>query len=279
MAASSAGRLKAAREREGDAALERRARALPGPARLNVSAQGFDVIAEVKWRSPAEGELGSRDAVQTDAAQVEAAVAERARTYGMAGALALSVLTEPEAFQGELAHLASAAAATRAPVMRKDFLVDPYQIYEARVHGAAGVLLIVRMLDDERLAEMLSCAHGLGMFALIEAFDAADLARVGALLARYESPADLTLVGLNCRDLTTLQVDVKRFEQLADAFPEPYLRVAESGLTEPAGVAEVAHLGYGVALIGSALMRAADPGQALAAFLGQGREAAACGSA
>ncbi|MGP1345776.1 MAG: indole-3-glycerol phosphate synthase TrpC [Phycisphaerales bacterium] len=242
---------------------------------------GFDVIAEVKRVSPAEGRLAGA----TDDGDVARAVGERAAVYvgaGAAGAAMVSVLTEPSRFGGELSHLSAAARAVGVPVMRKDFLVDPYQVVEARAHGASCVLLIVRMLDDLALGAMLEEALGLGMHVLVEAFDGEELDRagrvVGGVMGRAgagggDGSAGVVMVGLNCRDLATLGIDVDRLESLAGAFPAGVVRVAESGVRTGADAARVARLGYGMALVGTALMRSADPGGLVREMVRCGREA------
>src|SRR5262249_30890951 len=154
--------------REPESALWARASDSPAPVKLKLSPEGFDLIAECKLHSPSAGDLSA----QTHG------VAGRVMAYGQSGAAIVSVLTEPSRFGGELSHLEQAAQVLTplgVPAMRKDFLVDPYQIMEARAAGAGGVLLIARMLDRSRLAAMLDCAAMLCLFVLIEAFDAADL--------------------------------------------------------------------------------------------------------
>ena len=226
---------------------------------------GFDIIAEIKDRSPAEGHL----------AVAAADRGERARQYVAGGAAAISVLTEPSRFAGSLEHLAEVASAVPdTPVMRKDFLVDPIQLFEARDAGASGVLLIITMLDDTRLAEMLDRAGALGLFVLLEAFDAADLARAAALLDRPEHAARVAagqlLVGVNTRNLRTLEVDNSRLANLATSLPAARC-VAESGLLTPADAAGAAALGYRLALVGTALMRSDDPAALVAAMREAGR--------
>jgi indole-3-glycerol phosphate synthase len=206
----------------------------------------------------------------------------------------VSVLTEPSRFSGSLEHL-RAVAATLAPLgvpaMRKDFLVDPYQLYEARAAGAGGALLIVRMLSPATLGEMLDCARELGLFVLIETFDEADIVaavealdRVDPLVPGTDSgPARGTqpkavidvLLGVNSRDLQTLAVVPERLEQLAPRLPREYPRVAESGLTTPDDAARMVRAGYDMALVGGALMSAPDPGALVRAMLAAGRAAAA----
>ena len=213
----------------------------------------FDIIAEIKGRSPAEGAL-------TDASLDRA---ERARQYAQGGASAISVLTEPSRFDGALDHLEEVAAAVPGtPVMRKDFLVEPVQVLEARKAGASGVLLITAMLSDAKLRAMLDAAFELDMFVLLEAFDENDLARNTALLDnasdRDRVTAGTVLVGVNTRNLRTLEVDSERLERLAPLLPTACC-IAESGLKTANDAAEVAGWGYSGALVGSALMRSEDP--------------------
>ena len=225
---------------------------------LNLGA--FDVIAEIKNRSPAEGDLSYGDSDLNS----------RARAYAAGGAAAISVLTEPSRFDGDLAHLEEVVAAVpNTPVMRKDFLVEPLQILEARKAGASGVLLILAMLSDAKLREMLDCAWEHGLFVLLESFDEDDLRRTSALL---ESPRDRDkaegghlLVGVNTRNLRTLAVDADRLRRLASALPKASC-VAESGLLVPADAARVAAWGYRMALVGTALMRSEDPAALITAM-------------
>jgi indole-3-glycerol phosphate synthase len=206
----------------------------------------FDVIAELKRRSPAEGKL--QQAGDSDPGS-------RARAYADGGAAAISVLTEPSRFDGELAHLEEVVAAVPAtPVMRKDFLVDPVQVLEARAAGASGVLLITTMLDDATLSSMLDCAFEHGMFVLLESFDADDLERS----ARFLDRDGQLLIGVNTRNLRTLEVDGERLQQLSALLPDATC-VAESGLRTAEDAARVAGWGYTMALVGSALMRSGDP--------------------
>jgi indole-3-glycerol phosphate synthase len=269
MARTSERRAGEARRAESEAALRRRALDTPAPPVLSLDSRGFDLFAEIKRRSPSAGTLSRADA----AAGTEGLI-RQARAYLDARVSAISVLTEPEEFGGSLSDLAVVAGASPAPVMRKDFLVDPYQILEARVAGAAGVLLILRLVDDARLKELLDAAVEMKQFVLLEAFDRNDLVRAGELLQGRETHPGQVLTGLNCRDLRTLRVDISRFEQLRDAFPKGQIAVAESGLETPRDVASVARLGYSVALIGSVLMRAADPAEVAALMIEAGRREA-----
>lgn len=266
MARSSTARVEAAKARATEAALRRRAAAVPPAPRLRLHPGGFDLIAELKLRSPAQGVLG---AAGDDLEQ-------RVVRYARGGAAIVSVLTEPERFDGSLEHLqrASAALAPYAiPAMRKDFLVDPYQLHEARAAGAGGVLLIVRMLPRARLGELVALAGELGLFVLLEAFDAADI-EVAAEHARgWRGPASECLLGINSRDLATLEVVPERLESLAGHLPREFPRVAESGLALPADAARLADAGFTLALVGTALMASSDPEALVGAMIASGRRA------
>lgn len=229
---------------------------------------GFDLIAEIKNRSPAEGEL------------TIAAVDRRARAslYVEGGAAAISVLTEPERFDGALSHLhevVEAVAASETPVMRKDFLVDPLQVLEAKAAGASGVLLIAAILDDAALKNILDCAFDHDLFVLLESFDALDLERSGRILqqTRYREQAEKQkfLVGVNTRNLRTLAVDPLRLAGFAPMLPSGVSCVAESGQRTAADAIAVSKLGYDVALVGTALMRAEDPATLIREMLAAGR--------
>jgi indole-3-glycerol phosphate synthase len=264
MAETSRERVRAARARESEAALERRAlaRAAPPPLVLD----GFDIIAELKLRSPAAGAL----------AQSNFDAAAQLASYARGGAAAVSVLTEPTEFRGELAHLAAAAEALapRRPAMRKDFLVDPYQVLEARAAGAGGVLVILALLDDAAVRALVDCARRCGLFVLLEAFDRADLER----LTDYDRPPSggpPILAGVNCRDLRDLSIQFERFAELGPHLPRHLPTVAESGLGTADDVETVVAAGYRLALVGSALMRSQDPSASLAEWLAAGRAAVA----
>jgi indole-3-glycerol phosphate synthase len=265
MALSSAARVAAARARESEAALRERALRIPAAPRLRLDGR-FDLIAELKLRSPAQGVLAAA------ANDLEARVA----AYADAGAAIVSVLTEPARFDGDLAHLQRASEALRprgVPAMRKDFLVDPYQLLEARAAGAGGALLIVRMLSRAALDALATTAAELGLFVLLEAFDAADVAVAAEVAATWRGPRDECLIGVNSRDLTTLEIVPARLEALATALPGAWPRVAESGLATAADAERLAAAGYTVALVGTALMSAADPRALGAAMIARGRAA------
>lgn len=264
MAASSAQRVAQARERESFAALETRAQAVADAPPLRLSPHGFDIIAELKLRSPAYGALG--DSQDDWLGRVE--------SYARGGAAAVSVLTEPSRFDGSLDHLRQAAARLAplgVPAMRKDFLLDSYQVLEARACGAGGVLVIARMLTDRQIAELLDCAAACKLFVLLEAFDAEDLKVSYDLLKRRQSRRETVLVGINCRDLQSLQVVQDRFDSLAPHLLPEWPSVAESGVNSPADARKMAGLGFRLALIGSALMAEADPMALLSGMLAAAR--------
>jgi indole-3-glycerol phosphate synthase len=252
MAQASLQRVQTARAQLPESALWSRATDTPPAPILRLSPEGFDLIAECKLQSPSAGDLSANT---TD-------VAARVISYAQAGAALISVLTEPTRFGGTLEHLtlaASALAPLNVPVMRKDFLVDPYQVMEARIAGAAGVLVIARMLDKTRLCSLFDCAAMLKMFVLVEAFDDADLEVINDVVTARKGREEQVLVGINCRDLATLQVDFHRLAELADRLPEHLPHVAESGVSTAADVERVVELGYRLALVGTSLMSSGDP--------------------
>jgi indole-3-glycerol phosphate synthase len=265
MARSSAERVAEAMRHESCAALEQRARHAPPAPALRLSAS-FDVIAELKLRSPAAGILGTQ---QQD-------WLGRVAAYARAGAAAVSVLTEPTRFDGSLEHLQRAAEVLtplRVPAMRKDFLVDPYQLLEARAAGAGGVLIILRMLPRDRIAELLDVAAAHRLFVLLEAFDAADLETARELLQTRPRSEEAVLIGINSRDLRTLKVAPERFAELAPRLPSAWPAVAESGVATPADARIMMLLGYRIALIGTALMARDDPSELLAEIFNATRTA------
>jgi indole-3-glycerol phosphate synthase len=200
----------------------------------------------------------------------------RVAAYARGGAAAVSILTEPSRFDGSLEHLRRAAALLAplgVPAMRKDFLVDPYQVLEARAAGAGGVLVILRMLTRPKIEELLDVAAEHGMFVLLEAFDDVDLAMARDLrTSRAARPAgrragggsraggaEPILIGVNCRDLQTLTVVQERFAALAPLLPAGWPAVAESGVASGSDARRMRQLGYRLALIGTALMASGDP--------------------
>lgn len=253
MARSSAVRAAKARAETPEAEMRRAAEHMPPTRGLQLGE--FGVIAEIKRAAPSSGEL-----------RTELDVAEVVSEYAAARAAAVSVLTEPSCFNGDLKDLREARAAGEVPVMRKDFLVQPYQLYEARANGADGVLLIAAILDDEMLREMIELSDYLGMFALVEAFSELDAERAQVCGANK--------VGINCRNLRDLSVDFARFKELRACIDRDRIAIAESGVTTPGELAKVKRLGYQGALIGSALMRERSPGAALQRLLGVVQETA-----
>jgi indole-3-glycerol phosphate synthase len=203
-------------------------------------APGVGVIAEFKRRSPSVGEIRSAPDV-----------AEIVGAYERGGAVAVSVLTEGPNFDGSLEDLRAARAATTLPLLRKDFVVDAYQLHEARASGADAVLLIVAALMPPELAELHRQAGALGLDALVEVHDEEELAV--ALGAGAE------IVGINNRDLRDFSVDVRRSERLMERMPAGVIAVSESGIDDPAQLAVLGSHGVAAVLVGEALMRAPDP--------------------
>jgi indole-3-glycerol phosphate synthase len=250
MAEASRQRDAESRARLSDAQLSSQLARLDTPLPLLLAQGGFDVIAEIKKRSPAEGKLD--DGL--------ASPQQQAGVYIEGGAAALSVLTEPSRFDGSLEDLqAVVAVAGATPVMRKDFLVSRYQIREGRLAGASGVLLIAAMLEAGKLEAMLEAAFELDMFVLVEAFDRADLDSCLPVLESMGPALDGNrcryMLGVNCRNLRTLQVEFDHFTRMAEALPSAVPCVAESGLTDVAQAQQLAKLGYRLALVGTTLMR------------------------
>ena len=270
MTESSRERVRIARRSVSDGALLDLALATPLPPSLQRHRDGFDLIAELKLRSPAAGQLKSGDED----------VPARVMAYAQAGAAAVSILTEPSRFDGSLSHLQTGArtlASLHVPAMRKDFLVDPYQVLEARVAGAGGVLVILRMLPRPQIEALLERARTLGLFVLLEAFDEQDIEQMHDLLGT--DGGGVVLAGVNCRDLVTLQVVPNRLEQLVRLLPTSVPRVAESGVGSAEDARRVAAVGYDLALVGSALMQGGDPRALAAAMLAAGRAAHTAGQA
>lgn len=257
MAASSrarAGRLTAGRLSRLTESIGR----MPEPLPIARPTSRFEVIAEVKLRSPASGRL----VPPGDDAE---SVVSLARAYEESGAVAISVLTEPDRFDGALDHLSAVAEAVSVPVMRKDFLVDPAQLVESRAHGASGILLIARILGHDLMTRMIDQARQLGLFALIELFEPEDLGIVGPV------DGSIDLLGVNTRDLGDLSVRPERLETMASQLPTDVPWVAESGLSNASDAARAAALGYRYALVGTGLATADDPTSALREMIGAGR--------
>ncbi len=236
------------RDREGQAALERRAAIAQPRGHLFEAGLGgrdrVNVIAECKRRSPSKGVL----------ANVYDPVAI-AQQYELGGAAAISVLTEPTFFDGALAHLTAVRAAVQVPILRKDFIVDEYQLVEARASGADAVLLIVAALAQRDLVRLQAEAWGLGLATLVEVHDEHELSRA------LESGA--RVIGVNNRNLRTLAVDVDASYRLAARLPPHVLGVSESGLQSRSDLERLADAGYRAFLIGERFMTAPDPARAL----------------
>ncbi|MCC9145224.1 MULTISPECIES: indole-3-glycerol phosphate synthase TrpC [unclassified Arthrobacter] len=227
--------------------------ALGGTAKVRT---GLGVIAEVKRSSPSKGELADI----ADPASLAAA-------YARGGAAVISVLTEQRRFKGSLADLDAVRAAVDIPVLRKDFTVDEYQIWEARAHGADLILLIAAALDDGQLRRFLDLTHDLGMNALVETHTAEEVDRAVALGAR--------IIGINVRNLKTLDVDRSVFASLAGGIPAGPVVVAESGVRDAADVEHYASHGANAVLVGEALVKHASPAETIGEFTAVGAKAIA----
>ncbi|MDP2033766.1 MAG: indole-3-glycerol phosphate synthase TrpC [Polaromonas sp.] len=218
-----------------------------GALRAKIAAGQPAVIAEVKKASPSKGVLRA-DFIPADIAQ----------SYAEYGAACLSVLTDKDFFQGSVDYLKQARASCDLPVLRKDFIVDPYQVYESRVMGADCILLIAACLDDAQMKSLEALAMSLDMAVLVEVHDRAELERA----LKLKTP----LLGINNRNLQTFEVSLDTTLTLLKDVPADRLLVTESGITTPADVARLREAGVNAFLVGEAFMRAEDPGVALAAL-------------
>jgi indole-3-glycerol phosphate synthase len=231
-------------------ALRREAQAAPAPRdfvgalRTKIGAGQAAVIAEIKKASPSKGVL-----------RADFRPADIARSYAQHGAACLSVLTDRQFFQGDPAYLAEARAASGLPALRKDFMLDVYQVYEARAMGADCILLIVAALELPAMRDLESAASELGMATLVEVHDAAEL----ELALRLRTP----LVGVNNRNLRTFETRLETTLALLDRIPPERVVITESGILDPADVALMRGRGVHTFLVGEAFMRASDPGAEL----------------
>jgi len=249
VAASQAIKPLAALRAEADA--QAHARDFVGALRARIAAGQAAVIAEIKKASPSKGVL-----------RADFRPAEIAADYAAHGAACLSVLTDREFFQGAPEYLQMARAACALPVLRKDFIVDPYQLYEARAIGADAILLIVAALDLATLREFEAIAAGLGMAVLVEAHDGAEL----DLALQLKT----SLIGINNRNLRTFAVSLDTTIELLPRIPPGRIVVTESGILAAADVELIREHGVDAFLVGEAFMRAASPGQALAGLFALG---------
>lgn len=249
-----AGALEDASGRRSSRSLaEVEAAALAAPPALDAlealaPAERVKIIAEVKRASPSRGPLADIE----DPASL-------AVSYATGGASAISVLTEQRRFGGSLADLEAVRAAVSVPVLRKDFIADPYQVFEARAAGADLVLLIVAALEQPRMQQLFELIGELGMTALVETHDADEVLRA------LDLGADL--IGVNARDLSTFELDQDLFGRLADSIPSGVIRVAESAVKTAADVAHYRNAGADVVLVGEALVTNGDPIATLSEFL------------
>jgi indole-3-glycerol phosphate synthase len=213
-----------------------------------VAAAGPAIIAEIKRASPSKGLIRS-----------DFHPAKLAHTFESAGAAALSVLTDEEFFQGSLAFLHEASSVVKIPCLRKDFIVDPFQILEARAAGADAILLIVAVHTDAALSHLRDEARSMGLDVLCETHDRSEVKRAAAL--------GFDLIGVNSRDLRTFSVRTELFAELAPSMPRDTVMVAESGVRTAGDISQLREAGYAAFLVGEALMRQPDPGAALALLL------------
>jgi len=214
----------------------------------SLQSSNLSVIAEVKRSSPSKGAL----------AQISDPAA-LALSYQTGGATAVSVLTESRKFGGSLADLAAVRSAVNIPILRKDFTVDEYQIFEARAYGADIILLIVAALSDLQLSEFFAISKSLGMQVLVETHTLEEVERALTL--------DPEIIGVNARDLTTLKIDLGAFDKLALAIPEGVVKVAESGISSLSDVISYRKSGAEAILVGEALVKDGDPAQMIRDFI------------
>lgn len=219
------------------------------------------VIAEVKRQSPSAGLIRSEYAGDGFRPEV---IAER---YHAAGAAAISCLTDRAFFGGDLSFIERIKERVPLPVLRKDFLIDPWQLWESRAHGADAVLLIAECLDEATLLDMMILAQQLRLTVLVEVHDMENLLRVRPHIG-FPHPT-YCLLGINNRDLRTMQTDVSHTMRLVDLVDDPGVLVSESGIATPNDLARLRGVGVKIALVGESLMRHEDPGTALAALLGR----------
>lgn len=206
------------------------------------------IIAEFKTKSPSKGAINN-----------EAEASEVTSAYAKAGASGLSVLTDERYFGGSFNNLAKARHANpKMPILRKDFILDPYQIYEAKAHGADVILLIAESLAKNKLLQLTQKAKELGLEVLVEVHNEEELAKLNPLV---------DIVGVNNRDLRTFNVDVETSVRLAKLIPEPFIKISESGISDPESIRKLRDAGFKGFLIGETFMKTSDPGKACAEFI------------
>ena len=224
---------------------------LPSPRNLteSISKNGpMALIAEIKQASPSCGIIkGDIDIPKT------------ARTYQMGGASGISVLTEAHFFRGELSHLRQVREAVSIPILQKDFVVDPFQIYEGRIMGADAILLIAAILEPGQLNELVELAQGIGLVPLVEVHDEEDLKKISGL--------DLPLIGINNRNLKTMEVNLQTTLHLMEKISQGALVISESGIKSRQDVERLQEAGVRGILVGEVLMRAADPARKIRELL------------
>ncbi len=253
-------RMAAVHEPRGWAAALRARAGAAGAVGKSAGVAGVAVIAEIKKASPSKGLI-----------RADFDVAWLAGRYEAGGAAALSVLTDEPYFQGSLRNLEIASQTVGLPCLRKDFMVDSYQVVEARAHGADAILLIAAALTDATMLELTCCGHRMGLNVFAEVHDGEELERVLGMAEQPEA------IGVNNRDLRSFAVRLETSLELVGRIPAGVVRVAESGITSGAEMARLRGAGFDAFLIGESLMRAADPGAALAELMAEAGRTAADG--
>lgn len=225
---------------------------IPLDMRSSLLTKSPGIIAEHKRRSPSKGEISPMSDVE-----------ETARMYAAKGAAAMSVLTDTPYFGGSLEDLAVARRVVpELPLLRKEFIVAPYQVYQARIYGADAILLIASMISGDEIRRFNDLAHSLGMQTLVELHSYEELKSL---------PDDADMVGVNNRDLTSFSTDIDNSLRLIDSLPQRMVKIAESGIKTPEDMNRLHDSGFDAFLIGEAFMSTADPGEALKKFLKEGR--------
>ncbi|MBC8256678.1 MAG: indole-3-glycerol phosphate synthase TrpC [Candidatus Marinimicrobia bacterium] len=216
--------------------------------RSSLSRYGMQIIAEIKRRSPSSGDI-----------MADADPAAVAKAYEQNGAAAISILTDQEYFGGTLEFIQQVKEVSELPILRKDFIISEYQIWESFQAGADAILLIADAIDIELLSELYNLASGLGLHVLVETHNPEYLEAITIL--------NPEIVGINCRNLKTMETSVEWFEEVFSKLPKDCIKVAESGINLPIDLANISQIGYDAALVGTSLMKTGNPGNALAKIL------------